>query len=80
MFMLIVYDTMQFEFRISKLKNSSAIYADPGQNLCLILHFLEESETNEVKVAVNGKRRRELSLAVPDKYCARTEINEWYKF
>ena len=30
------------------------------------------SETNKVKVALNGKRRQELGLVVPGKYCART--------
>ena len=44
-----------------------------------ISHFLQESETNEVKVAVNGKRRRELGLVVPGKYCARTESKRTVK-
>ena len=39
----------------------------------LFYTFFQESETKEVKVAVNGKRRRELGLVVPGKYCARTE-------
>ena len=41
----------------------------------IISYFLQESETKEVKVAVNGKGRGELGLVVPGKYCARTESN-----
>ena len=44
-----------------------------------ISYFLQESETNEVKVAVNGKRRREFGLLVPGKYCARTESKRTVK-
>ena len=33
MFMLIIYDTMDFEYRISKFSNEQFIIADPGQNL-----------------------------------------------
>ena len=39
----------------------------------IILYFLQESETNEVKVVVNGKRRQGLTMVVSSKYCARTE-------
>ena len=39
----------------------------------IISYFLQKGETNEVKVAVNGKTRRELGLVVPGKYCAKTE-------
>ena len=45
----------------------------------IISYFLQESETNEVKVAVNGKRRRELGLVVPGKYCARTKSKRTVK-
>ena len=45
----------------------------------IISYFLQESETNEVKVAVNGKRSRELVLLVPGKYCARTESKRTVK-
>ena len=45
----------------------------------IISCFLQESGTNEVKVAVNSKRRRELGLVVPDKYCARTESKRTVK-
>ena len=31
----------------------------------IITYFLQENETNDKTVAVNGKRRRELSLVVP---------------
>ena len=45
----------------------------------IISCFLEESETNEMKVAVNGKRRQELDLVFPGKYCARTESKRTVK-
>ena len=45
----------------------------------IILYFLQESETNEVKVAVNGKRRWELGLVVPGMYCGRTKSKRTVK-
>ena len=38
----------------------------------IISYFLQESETNKVEVAVNGKRRRELDLVVPGKNIRRS--------
>ena len=43
----------------------------------IISYFLQDSETNEVKVAVNRTRR--LGLVVPGKYCARTESKRTLK-
>ena len=45
----------------------------------IISYFLQEIETNELKVAVNDKRRPELGLVVPGKYCARTESKRTVK-
>ena len=45
----------------------------------IVSYFLQESETNEVRVAVNGKRRRKLDFVVPGKYCARTESKRTVK-
>ena len=39
----------------------------------IISSFLQERELNEVKVAVNVKRRRKLGFVDPGNYCARTE-------
>ena len=39
----------------------------------IISYFFQESKRNEVKVAANGKTRRELGLVVPGKDCARAE-------
>ena len=36
-------------------------------------YFLQANGTNEVKVEVTGKRKREIGLIVPGKYYARTE-------
>ena len=45
----------------------------------IISYFLQESETNEVKIAVSRKRRQELGLIVPRKYCTRTENKQMIK-
>ena len=45
----------------------------------IISYFLQESETNEVKGAVNGKRKLEFGLVVPGKYFARTESKQTVK-
>ena len=45
----------------------------------IVSYFLQESETNEVRVAVNGKRRRKLGFVVAGKYCARTESKRTVK-
>ena len=39
----------------------------------IISYFLQANGTNEVKVEVTGKRKREIGLIVPGKYYARTE-------
>ena len=41
----------------------------------IISYFLQESETKEV----NGKKRRELGLVAPSKYCGRTESKQMVK-
>ena len=46
----------------------------------IISYFLQQSETNELKVAVNEKRRREFGLADLDKYCTRTESKRTVKY
>ena len=46
----------------------------------IISYFLQDSETNEVKVAVNGKRIQEHGLVVPDKYYPRTESKQAVKY
>ena len=45
----------------------------------IIAYFLQESETNKVKVTVNGRRRQELCLVVPRKYCAGSESKRMVK-
>ena len=45
----------------------------------IISYFLQDSETNEVKIAVSRKRRQELGLIAPSKYCARTENKQMIK-
>ena len=44
----------------------------------IISYFLQESEMNKVKLAVNGKRR-EFGLVVSGKYCVRTESKRTVK-
>ena len=39
----------------------------------LISYFFQANGTNEVKVEVSGKRKREIGLIVPGKYYVRTE-------
>ena len=46
----------------------------------IISYFLQDSETNKVKVAVNGKRIQEHGLVVPDKYYPRTESKQAVKY
>ena len=36
-------------------------------------HFLKSNEKNLLKVTVAGKRKREVGLVVPGKYCAFTK-------
>ena len=45
----------------------------------IVSYFLQESETNEVRVAVTGKRRRKLGFVVAGKYCTRTESKRTVK-
>ena len=45
----------------------------------IIAYFLQESETNKVKVTVSGRRRQELCLVVPSKYCAGSESKRMVK-
>ena len=42
----------------------------------IISYSLQESETNEVKLAVNGKRRQELGLVVPVNIVQEQRVNK----
>ena len=53
-------------------KGDSLVRHVPIELSRIISYFLQESETNKVEVAVNGKRRRELDLAVPGKNIRRS--------
>ena len=53
-------------------KGDSLVRHVPIKLSRIISYFLQESETNKVEVAVNGKRRRELDLVVPGKNIRRS--------
>ena len=65
--------------------NAIGIYKDIGMHendlvghapielSCLLNDFLKSSETNLLKVTVAGKRKREVGLVVPGKFCAYTK-------
>ena len=57
---------------VSKYKEDRLVRHVPIELSRFISYFLQDSETNEVKVAVNGKRKRELGLVFPGKYYGST--------